>query len=89
MKICILGTGRQGCAAAYDILLYAKPSTLLLLDNNSKSIDDCIKKISKVSSKKIKIEHHVIDLNDVSLLSKFLFLLKYNLIKFKSSVLIK
>ena len=44
-KVCILGVGRQGSAAAYDILLYAKPKELLLLDINSKSIDLCIQKI--------------------------------------------
>ncbi len=43
-RVCILGVGRQGSAAAYDILLYAKPKELLLLDADEKSISECLKK---------------------------------------------
>ena len=31
---CIIGTGRQGRAAAYDLLKFAPVNQLLLLDNN-------------------------------------------------------
>ena len=30
-RVCIIGVGKQGTAAAYDILLYAKPKKMLLL----------------------------------------------------------
>ena len=38
-NVCIIGCGRQGTAAAYDILLYNKPKKLLLLDISSKSLE--------------------------------------------------
>ena len=41
---CIIGTGRQGTAAAYDILKFADIEVLLLLDNNEQSILNCLKK---------------------------------------------
>ena len=42
---CVIGTGRQGTAAAYDLLKYADINNLLLFDNNQASIDQCFKKI--------------------------------------------
>ena len=68
-KVCILGTGRQGTAAAYDILLYAKPKSLLLLDSQKTSIDRCLEKIKKVKSYDTVIETKVIDLKNVKELS--------------------
>ena len=61
---CIIGTGRQGTAAAYDLLLYADIKTLLLLDNKQKSINQCLKKINSVKSN-IKIVTSVINFNDI------------------------
>ncbi len=58
-KVCILGTGRQGTAAAYDILLYAKPKSLLLLDSQKTSIDRCLEKIKKVKSYDTVIEKNL------------------------------
>ena len=68
-KVCILGTGRQGTAAAYDILLYAKPKSLLLLDSQKTSIDRCLEKIKEVKSYDTVIETKVIDLKNVKELS--------------------
>ena len=42
---CIIGTGRQGTAAAYDLLKYADINQLLLLDCNQNAISNCLKKI--------------------------------------------
>ena len=71
-KVCILGTGKQGTAAAYDILLYAVPKQLILLDSNTSSLKDCISKIKFVKSNKTEIISKVIDLNDKSELIKIL-----------------
>ena len=60
---CIIGTGRQGTAAAYDLLKYADIKNLLLLDNNQSSIDKCIKKIDSINSK-VNIVSSIIDFND-------------------------
>ena len=46
-KYCIIGTGRQGTAAAYDLLKFAEIDLLLLIDSNSKSIDSCLDKIKR------------------------------------------
>ena len=72
-KLWILGTGKQGTADAYDILLYAVPKQLILLDSNTSSLKDCISKIKFVKSNKTEIISKVIDLNDKSELIKMLF----------------
>ena len=45
-KYCIIGTGRQGTAALYDIIKYAEAEQILLLDSNQ-GIDLLEKKINK------------------------------------------
>ena len=62
-NFCILGTGRQGTAAAYDLLKFASINELLLLDINQISIDKCLKKIDCVSKGK-SIKTSIIDLNN-------------------------
>jgi lysine 6-dehydrogenase len=61
---CVIGTGRQGTAAAYDLLKYADINNLLLLDNNQASIDQCLRKINSVKSN-INIITSIIDFNDI------------------------
>ena len=61
---CIIGTGRQGTAAAYDLLMYANISNLLLLDNNQESIDKCMLKINSLKSN-ANIVAHIIDFDDM------------------------
>ena len=61
---CVIGTGRQGTAATYDLLKYADINNLLLLDNNQASIDQCLRKINFVKSN-IKITTSIIDFNDI------------------------
>ena len=50
-KYCIIGTGKQGTAAAYDLLKFANIDSLLLIDTNQESIDRCLLKIKFVISK--------------------------------------
>ena len=71
-KVCILGVGRQGSAAAYDILKYNKPQKLLLLDNNHDSLKRTMSKINRVKDDNTEIIAEVIDLNDSQKLSKLL-----------------
>ena len=64
---CIIGTGRQGTAAAYDLLMYANISKLLLMDNNQESIDACMRKLDSFKSKN-NIVTSIIDFNDMQYL---------------------
>mgnify|MGYP000977029882 CR=1 FL=1 len=61
---CIIGTGRQGRAAAYDLLKFAPVNQLLLLDNSQESIDLCLEKISSVKQN-ITIKHSFFNFNDI------------------------
>ena len=67
-KVCILGTGRQGRAAAYDILLQAKPKKLLLLDSCKQSIQLCLNKLEKIKSENTLIETKIINLENTKVL---------------------
>ena len=71
-KVCILGTGRQGSAAAYDILLYAKPKELLLIDSSPKSIRSCMERIRKVKPKDTVLRNEILDLQDTKNLIEIL-----------------
>ncbi|MBI72550.1 MAG: hypothetical protein CMG61_03815 [Candidatus Marinimicrobia bacterium] len=70
-KYCIIGTGRQGTAAAYDLLVHADVETLTLLDCNQNSIDECLKKIDSVSNG-VKIQQSIIDFNKIDQLKLLL-----------------
>ena len=62
-KYCIIGAGKQGTAAAYDLVKFAKINSLLLIDTNKKSIDKCLLKIKSVIGD-CKVETSIIDIND-------------------------
>ena len=68
-KYCIIGTGRQGTAAAYDLLKFADIDLLLLIDSNAKSIDTCLEKIKKINTN-IEIKTCVLDLMNENALTK-------------------
>ena len=61
---CIIGTGRQGRAAAYDLLKFAPVNQLLLLDNSQESIDLCLEKISPIRQN-ISVKHSLFNFNDI------------------------
>ena len=65
-KYCILGAGKQGTAALYDILLYGNPSHILLLDSSSQSIDLCLEKIKKIINTDVVVSCKIVDLNNES-----------------------
>ena len=71
-KVCILGVGRQGSAAAYDILKYYKPKQLLLLDSNQNALKKTITKIDKIKDDNTEIIAKVVDLNDSEKLKEIL-----------------
>ena len=74
-NVCIIGAGKQGTAAAYDILLYAKPKKLLLLDISSSSLEKCNSKITSVISDNTRVMNKVINFEDhdnlISILEDF------------------
>ena len=71
-NVCIIGSGKQGTAAAYDILLYAKPKKMLLLDVSPIALDICKEKIKNVIDSKTSINFKVIDFEDQQSLIKIL-----------------
>ena len=71
-NVCIIGCGRQGTAAAYDILLYSKPKKLLLLDISKKSLNICNDKIKQVISSKTSVINQVINFEDINKLISIL-----------------
>ena len=74
-RVCIIGAGKQGAAAAYDILLYSKPKKLILLDISAESLKLCNEKIKTVISNNTQIISEVIDFKNqdklVSILSNY------------------
>ncbi len=67
---CIIGTGRQGTAAAYDILKFANTGLLLLLDNNDKSLSNCLKKINSVINNTKVLKYKIDFSNPIDLIEK-------------------
>jgi len=68
---CIIGTGRQGTAAAYDLIKYAKIKNLLLVDTSSQSINQCLYKLKPIS-KNINIKTRIIDIHKKDILINIL-----------------
>ena len=62
-NFCIIGVGRQGTAAVYDLLRFAPINKLLLLDTNQNSINSCLKKIEHISNG-INIDSKIININN-------------------------
>ena len=71
-KYCIIGTGKQGTAALYDLLLFSDAKTILLID----SCKDSFKRLSDIINpslfKKTKIIFEVVDIHDTSKLRELL-----------------
>ena len=63
-KYCIIGTGKQGSAALYDLILFSNATSILLIDSNENSIKECIKRIDKKLVNNISIDSAVVDIND-------------------------
>ena len=64
---CIIGTGRQGTAAAYDLIKYAKIKNLLLLDTSPQSINECLYKLKPISQN-INIKTKTVDIDKKDIL---------------------
>jgi len=71
-KYCIIGTGRQGTAALYDIILYGHPSSILLVDSNQSFLKTCFEKIKNVLNDNVSIKCEVADINNNDLIIKLL-----------------
>ena len=59
---CIVGSGRQGTAAAYDIVKFGSPSTLTIIDNNIYNLERCERIIKKLTG--FKIDKLVLDIQN-------------------------
>ena len=69
-NVCIIGSGKQGSAAAYDLLVHAKPKKMLLLDISLDSLNICYKRIKSVVSNKTELIRKVIEFkNEEKLIS--------------------
>ena len=40
-KYCVIGSGRQGTAAAYDIISHGAPESLTVIDSNNHNLEKC------------------------------------------------
>ena len=63
---CIIGSGRQGTAAAYDIVKFASPKSLTIIDVSLENLDRCEKLIRKLTGFNINTIH--LDINESKLL---------------------
>ena len=66
---CILGTGRQGTAAAYDLIKFAEINSLLLIDSLEHNINLCLEKIKPIIND-VNIITEVVNINDKNELIK-------------------
>ena len=55
-KYCIIGTGRQGTAALYDLILFSNATSILLIDSNQNSINNCLNIIGKPLLEKTEVK---------------------------------
>ena len=49
-KYCIIGSGRQGTAAAFDIVNHGNPKSLTIIDSNNNNLEGCKDKIKKLTN---------------------------------------
>ena len=61
-KYCIIGSGRQGTAAAFDIVTHGNPKSLTIIDSNNNNLERCKNKIKKLTNFDIDIIN--IDIKD-------------------------
>ena len=69
-NFCVIGSGRQGTAAAYDIVSHGKPKSLTVIDSNNHNLEKCKNKIKKLTNFDVDIIN--IDINDENRLIKSL-----------------
>ena len=69
-NFCVIGSGRQGTAAAYDIVSHGNPKSLTVIDSNNHNLEKCKDKIKKLTNFDIDIMK--IDINDENRLIKSL-----------------
>ena len=69
-KYCVIGSGRQGTAAAYDMVAPGKPKALTVIDSNNHNLEKCKNKIKKLTNFDVDIIN--IDINDENRLIKSL-----------------
>ena len=55
-KYCVIGSGRQGTAAAYDIVSHGEPESLTIIDSNNHNLEKCKDKIKKLTNFDVDIE---------------------------------
>ena len=59
VNYCIIGSGRQGTAAAYDIIKFASPKTLTVIDISVENLNHCeetIKRLTDFDINKIALD---------------------------------
>ena len=52
-KYCVIGSGRQGTAAAYDIIKYGQPESLTIIDSNEENLNKCKNKILNLTNHEV------------------------------------
>ena len=67
-KYCIIGSGRQGTAAAYDIAMHGDPESLTIIDSNDENLARCKTKIQALANFEVDVVK--LDIMDEKLLIK-------------------
>ena len=65
-NFCIIGSGRQGTAAAYDIVKHGDPNRLIIIDADKKNLKHCAENIKKLTG--FEVETSNVDIHDRNLL---------------------
>ncbi len=65
-NFCIIGSGRQGTAAAYDIVKHGDPNRLIIIDADKENLKHCAEKIKKLTG--FEVETSNVDIHDRNLL---------------------
>ena len=47
-RFCIVGAGRQGTAAAYDIIKFGNPDSLLLIDSHENGLKNSLEQAASI-----------------------------------------
>jgi lysine 6-dehydrogenase len=91
---CIVGSGRQGTAAAYDIVTHGDPKSLTIIDSSVESLDRCQNKIKGLTgftlrTVKLDISDEALLLNELRNIDIFLSSVPYSFNLYLTDIAIK
>ena len=93
-KYCVIGSGRQGTAAAYDILKHGGPESLTIIDSSEQNLAKCKSKIQaltnfEISTVKLDIMNEDLLINELLDIDIFLSSVPYSFNLYLTDIAIK